>query len=85
MAAFQIDRPPAINPQSAILNLQLLGLFMVSMCAATATELTKLKPIRRGLLILGRNVVAALTSLTLKNYIVSRHFLFPISDCQFPS
>jgi hypothetical protein len=52
---------------------------MISMLAATATELTKLKPVWRGLLILGRNVVAALTSLTLKNNIISRHnFLNPI-------
>jgi len=57
---------------------------MVSVLAATATELTELKPIRRGLLILSRNVVAALTSLTLKNYVISRHKSFPISDCQFP-
>ena len=46
---------------------------MISVLAATATELTELKPIWRGLFILGRNVVAALTSLTLKNYVISRH------------
>ena len=50
---------------------------MISMLAATATELTELKPVWRGLLILGRNVVAALTSLTLKNYIISRHNSLP--------
>ena len=44
------------------------------MLAATATELTKLKPIRRGLFILGRNVVAALTINTLKNNIIAWHF-----------
>ena len=70
---FQIDRSPRINLQSAILNLQLLGFLVISVLAATATELTKLKPIWRGLFILGRNVVAALTSLTLKNYVISRH------------
>ena len=51
----------------------LLGLFMISVFAATATELTKLKPIRRGLLILGRYVVAALACTTLKNNIIAWH------------
>ena len=55
-----------------------LGLFVISVLAATATKLTKLKPVRRGLLILGRNVVAALTSLTLKNYVISRHNSNPV-------
>jgi len=60
----------------------LLRLFMVSVFAATAAELAKLKPIRRGLLILGRYVVAALACTTLKNNIIAWHlFLFPISDC----
>jgi hypothetical protein len=58
---------------------------MVSVFAATATELAELKPIRRGLFILGRYVVAALAIDTLKNNIVAWHFfLFPISDCQLP-
>ena len=58
---------------------------MISVFAATATELTKLKPVRRGLLILGRYVVPILTISTLKNNIIAWHlFLFPISDCQFP-
>jgi hypothetical protein len=53
---------------------------MIGVFAATATELTKLKPIRRGLLILGRYVVATLTLNTLKNNIIAWHlFLFPIS------
>ena len=52
-----------------------LGLFMISVFAATATELTELKPVRRGLLILGRNVVAALTVRTLKYYVIAWHFL----------
>ena len=51
---------------------------MISVFAATATELAKLKPIRRGLFILGRYVVAALTYNTLKNNIIAWHlFLFP--------
>jgi hypothetical protein len=61
------------------------GFFMISVFAATATELAELKPIRRGFLILGRNVVAAFAVNTLKNNIIACHlFLFPISDCQFP-
>ena len=51
----------------------LLGFFMVSVFAATAAELAKLKPIRRGLLILGRYVVTALTCTTLKNNIIAWH------------
>ena len=51
---------------------------MISVFAATATELTELKPIRRGLLILGRYVVAALACTTLKNNIIAWHLL--ISD-----
>ena len=51
----------------------LLGLFMISVFAATATELAKLKPIWRGLFILGRYVVATLTLNTLKNNIIARH------------
>jgi hypothetical protein len=46
---------------------------MISVLAATATELAELKPIRRGLFILGRYVVAALAYTTLKNNIVARH------------
>ena len=63
----------------------LLGFFMISVFAATATELAELKPIGRGLFILGRYVVAALTYNTLKNNIIAWHlFLLPISDCRFP-
>jgi hypothetical protein len=51
----------------------LLGLFMISVFAATATELAELKPIRRGLFILGRYVVAALALVTLKNNIIAWH------------
>src|SRR6266511_2057209 len=50
---------------------------MISVFAATATELTELKPIRRGLII-GRYVVAALACTTLKNNIIAWHLL--ISD-----
>jgi hypothetical protein len=46
---------------------------MVSVFAATATELAELQPIRRSLLILCRDVVATLTVGTLKHNIVSRH------------
>jgi len=56
----------------------LLGFLMVSVFAATAAELAKLKPIRRGLLILGRYVVTALACTTLKNNIIAWHLL--ISD-----
>jgi hypothetical protein len=68
------------NWQSAML----FGLFMISVFAATATELTKLKPIGRGLLILGRYVVAALASVTLKYNIIARHLFnsFPIDNCR---
>ena len=48
---------------------------MISVFTATATELAKLKPIRRGLFILGRDVVAALTVYTLKHNIIAWHLL----------
>jgi hypothetical protein len=51
----------------------LLGLFMTGMFAATATELTELKPVRRGFLVLGRYVVAALTVVTLEHNVVAWH------------
>lgn len=51
---------------------------MISVFAATAAELAKLKPVRRGLLILGRYVVPTLTLVTLKNNIIAWHlFLLP--------
>jgi hypothetical protein len=52
---------------------------MTSVFAATATELTKLQPVWRGLLILGRNVVAAFTLAALKHDIIAWHNLIPIS------
>jgi hypothetical protein len=55
----------------------LFGLFMISVFAATATELAKLKPIGRGLFILGRYVVAAFTNTTLKSNILAWHLLNP--------
>ncbi len=63
----------------------LLGLFMISVFAATATELAELKPIRRGFLILGRYVVATFAINTLKNNIIAWHpgisdFRLPIAD-----
>ena len=53
--------------------LSLLRFLMISVFAATAAELAKLKPVRRGLLILGRYVVSALACTTLKNNIVAWH------------
>ena len=55
---------------------------MVSVFAATATELAELKPIRRGLFILGRCVVAALAINTLKDNIIAWHLA--ISDFRLP-
>jgi hypothetical protein len=81
----QIARRRHANQKSAIGNWQsemLLGLFMISVFAATATELAELKPIRRGLFILGRYVVAALACTTLKNNIIAWHLL--ISDFRLP-
>ena len=60
------------HPSSLRLH-PLLRLFMISVFAATATELAKLKPIGRGLFILGRYVVAALACTTLKNNIIAWH------------
>ena len=50
---------------------------MISVFSATATELAELKPVRRGLLILGRYVVTALACTTLKNNIIAWHILLP--------
>ena len=51
----------------------LLCFLVISVFAATAAELAKLKPVRRGLLILGRYVVSALACTTLKNNIIAWH------------
>lgn len=48
---------------------------MISVFAATATELAELKPIRRGFLILGRHVIATLAFTTLKNNVIAWHLL----------
>ena len=55
------------------LAMRLLGFFVTSVLAATAAELAEFQPIRRGLLILGRYVVTALTCTTLKNNIIAWH------------
>jgi hypothetical protein len=60
------------------------GFFMISVFAATATKLTKLKPVRRGLLVLSRYVVAAFAFVTLKDNVIAWHNSFPISDCHLP-
>ena len=58
---------------------------MISVLATTATELTKLQPVRRGLFILSRYVIPILTYAALQNYVISRHtlifdFRLPISN-----
>ena len=55
---------------------------MISVFAATATELAELQPVRRGLFILGRYVVAAFAVDTLKNNIIAWHPA--ISDFRLP-
>jgi hypothetical protein len=56
---------------------------MISVFTATATELAELKPIGRGLLILGRYVVAAFACTTLKNNIIAWHNLILILVLRF--
>ena len=53
---------------------------MISVLAATATEFAELQPVRRSLLILGRNVVAAFAFVTLKDNVIAWHVLNP-DDC----
>ena len=54
---------------------------MTCVLAATTAELTKLQTISRGLFVLGRNVVAALTFATLQHNVIPRHKLIsPICD-----
>jgi hypothetical protein len=50
---------------------------MISVLAATATKLAEFKPVGRGLLVFGRDVVATLTIVTLKHYIIAWHSLNP--------
>ena len=52
----------------------LLGLFVTSVLAATATEFAEFQAIGRGLLILGRHVVSTLAFVTLKHNIVAWHY-----------
>ena len=62
------------NYKSAIDNRQcLLGLLVTCVLAATSTKFGKLQPIGRGLLILGRYVVAALAFTTLEHNVIARH------------
>ena len=60
---------------------------MISVFAATAAELAELKPVRRGLLILGRYVVSTLACTTLKNNIIAWHLfkflIFVLSSWYF--
>ena len=55
------------------LRVFLLGLFVISMLAATATEFAEFQPVGRGLLILGRYVIPALACLTLQDNIIAWH------------
>jgi hypothetical protein len=74
------------NPsESEIGNWQSEMLFrflMIGVLAATATELAEFKPVGRGLLVFGRDVVATLTIVTLKHNIIAWHFL--ISNFRLP-
>jgi hypothetical protein len=71
--------------QSKIQNLkskmELLVLTVQRVAAATATELFELKPVRRGLLVLRRHVIALLTIRALQNDVVSSAFrhVLPLS------
>ena len=69
------------NWQSAIRS---LGLFMIGVFPTTTTILAKLKPIRRGLLILSCDVVAVLAVGALQHNVIAWHKLFPISDFRLP-
>jgi len=51
----------------------LFRFLMIGVLAATATELAEFKPVGRGLLIFGRNVVSTLTVVTLKHNIIAWH------------
>jgi len=43
------------------------------MATATATELFELQPVRLGLFVLGRHIVALFALRTLQNNVISRH------------
>ena len=51
----------------------LLGLFVTSVLAATATEFAEFQAVRRGLLVLGRHVVPTLALITLKHNVIAWH------------
>ena len=55
----------------------LLGFLMISVFAATATELAEFQAVGRGFLILGRYVVPTLACLTLKHNVIAWHRLNP--------
>ena len=48
-------------------------LFVQRMATATATELFELQPVRLGLFVLGRHIVALFALRTLQNNVISRH------------
>ena len=51
----------------------LLGLFVTSVLAATATEFAEFQAVWRGLLILGRHVVPTFAISTLKHNVIAWH------------
>ena len=57
----------------SILHLNLLVLSVQLVLAAATTEFIELKPIRRVLFILGRDVVALFALSALQNYVISWH------------
>jgi len=63
-----------------------LGFLVVSVLAATATELAKLETVGVRFLVLGCHIVAALAVTALEHNIIAWHELvpFPISECQLP-
>jgi hypothetical protein len=62
------------NRKSAIGNPKMsLGLFMIRVLTATPAKLAELQTIRGGLLVLGRDVVAAFANRALKYNIIARH------------
>ena len=50
-----------------------LSFFVARMLSATTAKLLKLQPIRRGFLVFGRRVVAALTLVALEHNVIARH------------
>jgi hypothetical protein len=58
---------------SSLILHPLFGLFVTRVLAATAAELAELQALRRGLLVLRRDVVAALAFRALEHNIIARH------------